>query len=136
MKTVYICQDNEVSEAGMKGALRTARTLSDHGILTRLADLPLGETQQTARSELRERFGVEGPVTPRELTKLLAGKDQDEIQQAQTLLGDAKIDVNEYFATGKTAADFEAILSAARTPLELAIAQLGAGTPTRTSAGR
>ena len=36
--------------------------------------------------------------------KLLDGKGQDEIQQAQSLLGDAKIDVNEYFATGKNAA--------------------------------
>jgi len=129
VKTVYICQDNEVSEAGMNGAMRTARTLADHGILTRLAVLPLGEKQQNARCELRERFGVEGSVTPRELAILLAGKDQDEIQQAQALLGDAKIDVNEYFAAGRTAADFEGILAAAQTPLELAISKLSTEIP-------
>jgi len=108
----------------MNGAMRTARTLAENGILTRLAVLPLGEKQQLARWELRDRFGVEGSVTPRELAKLLEGKDQDEIQQAQSLLGDAKIDVNEYFATGKSAADFEGILAAAQTPLELAISKL------------
>ena len=40
-------------------------------------------------------------------------------------MADAKIDVNEYFATGKTATDFEDILAAAQTPLELAISKLG-----------
>ena len=124
VKTVYICQDNEVSEAGMNGAMRTARTLAENGILTRLAVLPLGEKQQLARRELRERFGVEGSVTPRELGKLLEGRGQDEIQHAQSFLADAKIDVNEYFATGKSAADFELILRAAQTPLELAISKL------------
>jgi predicted 3-demethylubiquinone-9 3-methyltransferase (glyoxalase superfamily) len=129
VKTVYICQDNEISEAGMKGAMRTARTLAENGIRTRLAVLPLGEKQQNARRELRERFGVEGSVTPRELAKLLEGKDQDEIQQAHSLLAAAKIDVNEYFATGKSAADFEEILSAAQTPLELAISKLSTDNP-------
>ena len=129
VKTVYICQDNEVSEAGMNGAMRTARTLAENGILTRLAVLPLGEKQQLARRELRERFRVEGSVTPRELAKLLEGKGQEEIQQAQSLLANAKIDVNEYFATGKSAADFEQILATAQTPLELAISKLSLETP-------
>ena len=129
VKTVSICQDNEVSEAGMNGAMRTARTLAENGILTRLAVLPLGEKQQTARRELRERFGVEGSVTPRELAKLLEGKGQDDVQHAQCLLADAKIDVNEYFATGKSAADFDDILAAAQSPLELAISKLGTDTP-------
>ena len=129
VKTVYVCQDNEVSEAGMNGAMRTARTLAENRILTRLAVLPLGEKQQDARRELRERFGVEGSVTPRELAKLLEGKDQEEIEQAQSLLADAKIDVNEYFASGKSAADFEQILIAAQTPLEMAISKLSTETP-------
>ena len=129
VKTVYICQDNEVSEAGMNGAMRMARTLAENGILTRLAVLPLGEKQQLARRELRDRFGVEGSVTPRELAKVMDGKGQDEIQQAQSLLADAKIDVNEYFAAGKTATDFEGILAVAQTPLELAISKLGTDTP-------
>ena len=129
VKTVYICQDNEISEAGMNGAVRTARTLAENGILTRLAILPLGEKQQKARGDLREQFGVEGSATPRELAKLLDGKQPTDIQHAQTLFAYAKIDVNEYFAAGKTAADFEVILAAAQTPLELAISQLATNTP-------
>ena len=52
VKTVYICQDNEISEAGMQGALKTARILAQHGIATRVAVLPLGEKQQAARETL------------------------------------------------------------------------------------
>jgi len=118
VKTVFICQDNEVSEAGMTGALRTARILAEHGILTRLAILPLGEKQQEARRQLREQFGVDACDDARSLP-----------QEAETLLADAKIDVNEFFASGKTAADFEAILEAAQTPVELAISELSAETP-------
>jgi predicted P-loop ATPase len=118
VKTVFICQDNEVSEAGMTGALRTARILAEHGILTRLAILPLGEKQQEARRQLREQFGVDACDDARSLPR-----------EAETLLADAKIDVNEFFASGKTAADFEAILAAAQTPLELAISELSADTP-------
>ena len=44
-------------------------------------------------------------------------------------MADAKIDVNEFFASGKTAADFEAILAAAQTPLELAISKLSTEVP-------
>jgi len=104
VKTVYICQDNEVSEAGMQGALKTARALASHGIQTRVAVLPLGEKQKEARSKL-------------------AGLPEGSAE-ADALLADAKIDVNEFFASGKTAADFEAILAAAQTPLEMAIAKL------------
>jgi hypothetical protein len=118
VKTVYICQDNEISEAGMQGALKTARALSAHGILTRVAALPLGEKQQVARLQLRERFGV-GICSP----------DKDLPPEAEALLADAKIDVNEYFASGKTAADFEEILSAAQNPLELAISKLSPDVP-------
>jgi predicted P-loop ATPase len=118
VKTVFICQDNEVSEAGMTGAARTARILAEHGILTRLAILPLGEKQQEARRQLREQFGVDACGDARSLP-----------QEAETLLADAKIDVNEFFASGKTAADFEAILEAAQTPVELAISELSAETP-------
>ena len=45
------------------------------------------------------------------------------------LSADAKIDVNEYFASGKTASDFEQILAEAQTPLEMAIAALSVDTP-------
>ena len=108
VKTVFICQDNEVSEAGMQGALKTARILAQHGIATRVAVLPLGEKQQAAREALANLPGG---------------------AEADTLMADAKIDVNEFFASGKTAADFEAILAAAQTPLELAISRLSTKVP-------
>ncbi|HWR49702.1 MAG TPA: VapE domain-containing protein [Bryobacteraceae bacterium] len=129
VKTVFICQDNEVSDAGMAGALRTAGVLARHGILTRIAVLPLGAKQANARRELRERFGVDGRIGPKELAKALEGRTEDEVRYAEGLLADAKIDVNEYFAAGATAADFEAILAAAKTPLELAISKLSPDTP-------
>ncbi|MCX6621145.1 MAG: CHC2 zinc finger domain-containing protein [Acidobacteria bacterium] len=108
-KTVYICQDNEVSEAGMQGALKTARILGGHGIATRVAVLPLGEKQRAAR-------------------ETLAGMPEGSAE-AEAALADAKIDVNEFFASGKTAADFEAILGRSQTPLEMAIAGLSQDTP-------
>ena len=109
VKTVYICQDNEISEAGMQGALKTARILAQHGIATRVAVLPLGKKQQAARETLASLPGGSA--------------------EADALLANAKIDVNEFFASGKTAADFEDILAAAQTPLELAISKLSTEVP-------
>ena len=109
VKTVFICQDNEVSDAGMQGAMKTARVLAGHGIATRVAVLPLGEKQRAAREKLA---GM--PVGSAE---------------AEGATADSKIDVNEYFASGKMAADFEEILSAAQTPLELSISKLSPDTP-------
>jgi predicted P-loop ATPase/DNA primase len=129
VKTAYICQDNEVSEAGLNGALRTARVLAGHGILTRLAILPLGEKQQNARRELTQRFGVDAAAGTKDLAKQLEGKTPEEVQEAEALLADAKIDVNEFFAAGKTAEDFEELVAGSQTPLELAISRLDANTP-------
>lgn len=109
VKTVFVCQDNEISEAGMQGALKTARVLADHGITTRVAVLPLGEKQRAAREQLAG----------------LAGGSPE----SGDLEADAKIDVNEFFAAGHTASDFEAILAAAQTPLELAISKLSTDVP-------
>jgi predicted P-loop ATPase len=109
VKTVFICQDNEISDVGMQGALKTARILADHGIATRVAVLPLGEKQLAARAKLSSL--------------------SFDIEEADRLAADAKIDVNEYFASGKTATDFEAILAAAMTPLEMAISKLSGNIP-------
>ncbi len=129
VKTVYICQDNEVSEAGLHGALRTAGILSSSGILTRVATLPLGEQQRLARQQLRKKYGVGAGVAPKELTSLMDGRNEAEVADAEQLLTAAKIDVNEFFSSGKTAAEFEAILASAQTPLEMAIGRLSAETP-------
>ena len=92
-----------------RGALKTARFLSAHGIATRVAVLPLAEKQRSAREKLGALPGGSA--------------------EAEALLADAKIDVNEFFASGKTAADFEGILAAAQTPLELAISKLSTDVP-------
>ena len=88
VKTVFICQDNEVSEAGMHGALKTAR------ILVRATGSPrVWPYCRWARNSVPRAKARRTPAgTP----------------EADALLADAKIDVNEYFASGKTAADFEA----------------------------
>ena len=46
IKTVYICQDNEVSQAGLNGALKTASVLIKHKIQTRIVVLPLDQSCQ------------------------------------------------------------------------------------------
>jgi predicted P-loop ATPase len=109
VKTVYICQDNEVSEAGLRGAMKNARILAEHGIETRVATLPLGERQRLAREKLAQ-LPADSP-------------------EATALMADAKIDVNEFFAAGHTAADFEEILARSKTPLEMVIESISADTP-------
>ena len=124
IKTVYICQDNEVSQAGLNGALKTASVLIKHKIQTRLVILPLDQSRQDARTELKERFNLDAAVGPRELAKLLGDRTPEEIEEAERLLAAAKIDVNDYFASGRTAQDFETLLGEASTPLEGGIDRL------------
>ena len=66
VRTVYICQDNEISQAGLNGALKTAGVLIKHKIQTRLVILPLDQSRQDARTELKERFNLDAAVGPRE----------------------------------------------------------------------
>lgn len=121
VQTVYICQDNEISEAGLKGALQTARTLAEHKVQTKLVALPLDQAQQDARNRLKEEFGVIGSVGPKELTRLLEGRPPEDIAEAQKLLSAAKIDVNEFFLAGHTAEEFQGLLEKALTPIEFGI---------------
>ena len=124
VKTVYICQDNEASQVGLHSALRTAQILSLHKIATRIAVLPLSEKQEDARRQLREQFGIDSSVGQKGLRKCLEGRSTEDLQRAEALLADSKIDVNEYFATGHTAGDFEVILASSKTALELNISYL------------
>ena len=124
IKTVYICQDNEVSQAGLNGALKTASVLIKHKIQTRIVVLPLDQSCQDARTELKERFSLDAAVGPRELAKLLGDRAPEEIKEAERLLAAAKIDVNDYFVSGRTAQDFETLLGEAVTPLEGVIDRL------------
>ena len=124
IKTVYICQDNEVSQVGLNGALKTASVLTGHKIETKLVVLPLDEKQQQARRELRERFDLDAAIGAGDLTKHLNDRAPDDIKEAEGLLAAAKIDVNDYFASGHTAKEFEALLGEATTPLEFGIDRL------------
>ncbi len=129
VKTIYICQDNEVSQAGLHGAMKTASILAEHNIETRLVVLPLTEKQEQARGQLQRAFNVTANVGPGELKKLLAGRSDEEIKQAEQLLSQAKIDVNDYFLSGHTGADFEGLLAQAQTPLEFGIVNLPTDLP-------
>ena len=124
IKTVYICQDNEISQAGINGAFKTASVLIKHKIQTRLVILPLDQSRQDARTELKERFNLDAAVGPRELAKLLGDRAPEEIEEAERLLAAAKIDVNDYFVSEHTAQDFETLLGEAVTPLEGGIDRL------------
>ncbi len=128
IKTVYICQDNEVSQAGLNGALKTASVLIKHKIQTRIVVLPLDQSRQDARTELKERCSLDVAVAvgPRERTKLLGDRTPKEIEEAERLVAAAKIDVNDYFLSGRTAQDFETLLSGACTLLESGIDRLPA----------
>ena len=124
IKTVYICQDNEISQAGINGALKTASVLIKHKIQTRLVILPLDQSRQDARTELKERFNLDAAVGPREISKLPGDRAPEETEKAERLLAAAKIDVNDYFVSGHTAQDFETLLGEAVTPLEGGIDRL------------
>ncbi len=122
--TVYICQDNEISEVGLNAALKTASVLIGHKIETKLVVLPLDEKQQHARRELRERFDLDAALGAGDLPKHLDGRAPQDMEEAGRLLAAAKIDVNDYFASGHTAKEFEALLGEATTPLEFGIDRL------------
>lgn len=117
---VYICQDNEVSEAGLKGALNSAGILSRAGIPVRIITLPLGEKQHEARKKLKKNFNYFEMEEVHEKGQLSGVKEEDKAL-VQELLADAKIDVAEYFAEGHSTEDFERLIAEAQAPLEFGI---------------
>lgn len=124
VKMVYICQDNELSQAGLKGALQSAGILSRNGINVKLVILPPGASQNEARKELSERFQLASSVTSKELKDKLADCKPEVVERAEKLLAAAKIDVNDYFRTGHGKEDFAMLLKTAVTPLEFGINSL------------
>ncbi|MHB9023450.1 MAG: phage/plasmid primase, P4 family [Armatimonadota bacterium] len=128
---VILCQDNEISEAGWKGALRTAHHLTLAKLRARIAVLPLDPPQQEARQQLVTRFGLhpgEGRAALQERMKQALAAERT---AAQLLLEAAKQDVCGFFVAGHTAEEFRAVIAAAHTPLEYAIDSIpdGALTP-------
>ncbi len=113
VQTVYICQDNEVSEVGLKGAYRTYSRLKNKGIKTMIVTLPLGEKQLSARLELIEANAKNGTAE-----EVPAG-EKDMLKQS------AKMDVAEYFFNGAhTPEDFELLLLDAKTPIDFGIDEI------------
>jgi P4 family phage/plasmid primase-like protien len=51
VKNVFICNDNEISEAGIKGALKTADMLEGAGIMVKIIELPKGEDDKMDLAE-------------------------------------------------------------------------------------
>jgi DNA primase len=51
-QTIYICNDNELSGAGDRGATSMARFLVSHGYYVKIVKLPLGKKNEDARGEL------------------------------------------------------------------------------------
>jgi hypothetical protein len=105
VQTVYICQDNEVSEVGLKGAYRTYSRLKEKGIKALIVTLPLDEKQLSARMKMAEanKQGEEVPQHTKDFLKTLA-----------------KMDVAEYFAT-HTPAEFELLLLDAKNPIDFGL---------------
>ena len=60
LETVYLCNDNEDNEAGLKGAISTAEYLEANGITTRLIALPRAEgVEKIDLAEYLRDHGVE-----------------------------------------------------------------------------
>ena len=123
VREIFICQDNEISQAGIKGALETARRLGGQ-CKVKIVTLPLAPKQEQARKRLRDEFNITIENTAKERKGLIDYLPSDKKEEVNALLADAKIDVNEYFANGHMPDDFESLLKAAVTPLEFAINQL------------
>ena len=107
---IYICQDNEPSEAGFKGAMKTAHFLESRGLKVYVSSLPIGEKQIRAREHYSQLDDT-------------ASKDMRD-----TLKENCKIDVNEYFLT-HTADAFRALLATALTPIHYAIRSIPPDAP-------
>ena len=122
VQRVYICQDNEVSGVGLAGALKTASYLSRSGVDVRLVELPLGARQEQARAQLAE-LGIHAGMDAKALDAAKEALDEAQRKQAEQLLADAKIDVNEYFLTA-SAEDFRGLTAEALPPVHRQIKQL------------
>lgn len=115
VKIVYLCQDNEISEVGLKSALETAERLGKKKIKTRIVVLPLDEKQRRAREELADRFGVTTNEDAQRRKKDIT--DEEQLKELEVLLSDSKLDVNEWFRAGHTADDFRTLLEKSQTPI-------------------
>ena len=126
---VYIIQDNELSGAGLEGALDTADALEKHGTQCRLVELPLSEKCTKARQEFQELLGDEGAKKYRATTvskkskllkSLLVDRPED-LKRAAGLIAASKIDLCDYLRENPGRASIEKLLEGAAKPIEIMI---------------
>lgn len=121
---IYLCQDNEISQVGLQGALESAHKLAAVGIDTRIVTLPLMEKQIQARKELCKILGATSELEINELLKRNTDLPEEKRKYIEKLLLDSKIDVNEYFTLGKTQEDFQQLLNESKSIVEYTIEQI------------
>jgi len=123
VKKVILCQDNEISEAGWQGALRSANRLLKENITCRVAQLPLFEEQTESRCALK-KFGIFAGIEPKILKQIRNEKTENEQIEIAGLIEKSKIDICSFFVSGKTEEDFQKIIDSALLPVEFAIKSL------------
>ena len=121
---VVIVQDNEISRAGLKGAMDTATCLSRNGLDVRIAELHLDERHESARKALLDQYGIDADTPKADRDNKIMKLPDSEKKMAAALLEASKIDLNDYFKAGHTPEDFQEVLDAALDPIEVDIAYL------------
>lgn len=125
--TVYFAQDNELSGIGQDAAMKSARMLEAEKIRCLVAVVPMRASHSDARARLN---AILGDATMAAITDAPPAKRKEILRQAvlpdvqvevERLIGQAKVDVADFFARGGSPAEFEAALTAAREPIEISI---------------
>lgn len=121
---VFICYDNEISDVGIKKALETAQSFNWQKVEAKVIELPLLEHQETARQTLLNRFGLDGDSPNSNIVACAQKLNKGDKIEVDELISRSKIDINDYFLSGKTKKDFSKLISEALTPLDISIRSL------------
>lgn len=134
VRRAFICQDNEISKSGLRGAFSTARRLTQAGIKAFIITLPLEGKQQIARDAFQSEFGcipsdaeviynliLDRKEALRNGIGVCADSSGGDPDRRKKLLSDAKLDLNEYFAIGHTADEFRELAANAPEFVELCL---------------
>lgn len=108
---VFIAQDNEISGAGMAGAMSTASALTAAGINVRIAEIPLLDAHRSAR----ERFAAMPP------TEQKADAGRALAERAKRDLCDFLRDAGTAESPDAAASAFRELLPTAKSPIAWAI---------------
>lgn len=122
---VYVCLDSEVSKVGNEAAYSLAEKLSKQGVNALIVELPLTTAKQTeARAALTDQFGWHADMNRKQVVSLRVGlsDNSDKVKEFDKLAKVAKQDINSYFLSEATIDDFKALLDAAGTWADTALA--------------